>query len=121
MTKVLSEIVNDNENNQQKYILFIDEIHSLISSKKSLSANAVGEINIAEMLKPALARGKIQCIGATTRDEYVKYFQNDAALGLYVDLSHKYIPYRNFPDKAIDLIDEACSKVVLNSFRDKLE
>ena len=112
------------------------------------------------MLKPALARGKIQCIGATTRDEYIKYFQNDAAfdrrfqyieihepsvdtslemvraiknvyedyhkcsitdsaLKLSVSLAHTYMPYRNFPDKAIDLIDEACSKVVLSSFQEK--
>lgn len=155
VTGVLSELVNDNESN---YILFIDEIHCLISSKNNSPGNAAGEINIADMLKPALARGKIQCIGATTRDEYVKYFQNDAAfdrrfqyieidepsvetslrmvtaikkvyeeyhkctitdsaLKSSVELADKYMPYRKFPDKAIDLIDEACSTVVLKSFR----
>lgn len=153
---VLKEI--DNENEDRKYILFIDEIHTLISKSDSPNSDVKGEINISDLLKESLARGRIQCIGATTREEYVKYFQcdpafdrrfqyievvepstkttldmmrtiksvyedhhncriEDDAVDVSVYLAEKYIPYRNFPDKAIDLIDEACSKVVLDSFR----
>ena len=135
---------------QENVILFIDEIHTLVSASTSKSSS--GEINICEMMKPMLARGQLQCIGATTREEYVKYFQRDSAfdrrfqyvnvaeptiadtmqmmsaikkgyeefhkctitneaIEVAVVLSEQYVPYRNFPDKAIDLIDEACSRV----------
>ncbi len=128
-------------------ILFIDEIHTLVGAGK-----AEGAMDAGNMLKPALARGELHCIGATTLDEYRKYIEKDAALerrfqkvlvgepsvedtigilrGLQeryevhhgVDitdgaliaaakLSHRYITDRNLPDKAIDLMDEAASRV----------
>ena len=124
-------------------ILFIDELHTLIGA-----GGSQGTLDAANMLKPALARGEIQCIGATTLDEYRKYFEKDSALerrfqsvmikepskeetyaildGLkskyeqhhhvrysdetikkIVELSSRYIPDRFFPDKAIDVMDEA--------------
>ena len=133
-------------------ILFIDELHTLIGA-----GAAEGAIDAANILKPALARGEIQCIGATTLDEYQKYIERDAALerrfqpimvdepfkeeallilkGLRdkyeahhktkitdeaieaaVKLSERYITERFLPDKAIDLIDEAASKVRLSSY-----
>lgn len=133
-------------------ILFIDELHTLIGA-----GAAEGAIDAANILKPALARGELQCIGATTLDEYRKHIEKDAALerrfqpitvgeptveqaeailfGLRdkyeahhrvtftdeaikaaVTLSHRYISDRFLPDKAIDLIDEAGSKVRLASF-----
>ncbi|MBD8500648.1 ATP-dependent protease ATP-binding subunit ClpC [Paenibacillus arenosi] len=133
-------------------ILFIDELHTLIGA-----GGAEGAIDASNILKPALARGELQCIGATTLDEYRKYIEKDAALerrfqpitvdqptpeeaililkGLRdryeahhrvkitdeailqaVKLSDRYIPDRFLPDKAIDLIDEASSKVRLNSY-----
>ncbi|EZP79081.1 ATPase AAA-2 domain-containing protein [Parageobacillus genomosp. 1] len=133
-------------------ILFIDELHTLIGA-----GGAEGAIDASNILKPALARGELQCIGATTLDEYRKYIEKDAALErrfqpIYVDeptveesiqilqglrdryeahhrvsisdeaivqavkLSDRYITDRFLPDKAIDLIDEACSKVRLRSF-----
>ncbi|HJV47573.1 MAG TPA: ATP-dependent Clp protease ATP-binding subunit [Bacillota bacterium] len=133
-------------------ILFIDELHTLIGA-----GGAEGAIDASNILKPSLARGELQCIGATTLDEYRKYIEKDAALerrfqpiqvnepsadeaiqilkGLRdryeahhrvkitddsidaaVKLSDRYIPDRYLPDKAIDLIDEAASKVRLQSF-----
>ncbi|MBO8172718.1 MAG: ATP-dependent Clp protease ATP-binding subunit [Bacillaceae bacterium] len=133
-------------------ILFIDELHTLIGA-----GGAEGAIDASNILKPALARGELQCIGATTLDEYRKYIEKDAALerrfqpiqvdepsadeaililqGLRdryeahhrvkitdeaieqaVKLSDRYISDRFLPDKAIDLIDEAASKVRLQSF-----
>lgn len=133
-------------------ILFIDELHTLIGA-----GGAEGAIDASNILKPALARGELQCIGATTLDEYRKYIEKDAALerrfqpiqvdeptvenaikilhGLRdryeahhrvkitdeaieqaVRLSDRYITDRFLPDKAIDLIDEAASKVRLQSF-----
>ncbi|AKM17462.1 Negative regulator of genetic competence ClpC/MecB [Geobacillus sp. 12AMOR1] len=133
-------------------ILFIDELHTLIGA-----GGAEGAIDASNILKPALARGELQCIGATTLDEYRKYIEKDAALErrfqpIHVDeptveesiqilkglrdryeahhrvsisdeaiiqavkLSDRYITDRFLPDKAIDLIDEACSKVRLRSF-----
>jgi len=133
-------------------ILFIDELHTLIGA-----GGAEGAIDASNILKPALARGELQCIGATTLDEYRKYIEKDAALerrfqpimvdqptpeetvqilrGLRdryeahhrvkitdeaiesaVKLSDRYITDRFLPDKAIDLIDEACSKVRLRSY-----
>ncbi len=133
-------------------ILFIDELHTLIGA-----GGAEGAIDASNILKPSLARGEIQCIGATTLDEYRKYIEKDAALerrfqpiqvneptveesiqilkGLRdryeahhrvsisdeaitaaVKLSDRYISDRFLPDKAIDLIDEAGSKVRLRSY-----
>ncbi|MCY8232363.1 ATP-dependent protease ATP-binding subunit ClpC [Bacillus sp. JZ8] len=133
-------------------ILFIDELHTLIGA-----GGAEGAIDASNILKPSLARGELQCIGATTLDEYRKYIEKDAALerrfqpiqvdeptadesvqilqGLRdryeahhrvsitdeaieaaVNLSDRYISDRFLPDKAIDLIDEAGSKVRLRSF-----
>lgn len=133
-------------------ILFIDELHTLIGA-----GGAEGAIDASNILKPALSRGELQCIGATTLDEYRKYIEKDAALerrfqpitvdqptaeeaiqilhGLRdryeahhrvkitdeaieqaVKLSDRYITDRFLPDKAIDLIDEASSKVRLRSY-----
>jgi len=130
-------------------ILFIDEIHMLVGA-----GNPQGSADAANLLKPALARGLIQCLGATTLDEYRKYIEKDAALerrfqplhveepgraaaisilrGLKsryeihhgvqiddealvsaVDLSIRYLPDRRLPDKAIDLVDEAASRLRL--------
>ncbi len=133
-------------------ILFIDELHTLIGA-----GGAEGAIDASNILKPALARGELQCVGATTLDEYRKYIEKDAALerrfqpiqvdepnvedaikilhGLRdryeahhrvkitdeaidqaVRLSDRYITDRFLPDKAIDLVDEAASKVRLQSY-----
>ncbi|MCM3399695.1 ATP-dependent protease ATP-binding subunit ClpC [Oceanobacillus profundus] len=133
-------------------ILFIDELHTLIGA-----GGAEGAIDASNILKPSLARGELQCIGATTLDEYRKYIEKDAALErrfqpIQVDeptldetiqilhglrdryeahhrvtitdeaieaaatLSDRYITDRFLPDKAIDLIDEAGSKVRLSSY-----
>src|SRR5699024_3790912 len=133
-------------------ILFIDELHTLIGA-----GGAEGAIDASNILKPALSRGEIQCVGATTLDEYRKYIEKDAALerrfqpiqvdepsteetaqilrGLRdryeahhrvtitdeaieaaAELSSRYITDRFLPDKAIDLIDEAGSRVRLKSY-----
>ena len=140
---VLKEVAQD----EGRTIVFIDEIHTMVGAGK-----AEGAIDAGNMLKPALARGELHCIGATTLDEYRKYIEKDAALerrfqkilvgepsveatiailrGLQekyevhhgveitdpaivaaAELSHRYITDRFLPDKAIDLIDEAASKV----------
>lgn len=145
LKKVLEEI-----RQAGNVILFIDELHTLIGA-----GAAEGAIDAANILKPSLARGELQCIGATTLDEYRKYIEKDAALerrfqpimvgeptkeeaikilkGLRdryeahhrvkitdeaieaaVKLSDRYITDRFLPDKAIDLIDEAASRVRLN-------
>ena len=147
MKKIMDEI-----RQAGNIILFIDELHTLIGA-----GGAEGAIDASNILKPALARGEMQCIGATTLDEYRKYIEKDAALerrfqpimvdqptpeeaiqilhGLRdryeahhrvkitdeaieqaVKLSDRYITDRFLPDKAIDLIDEACSKVRLRSY-----
>ncbi|TCL61972.1 ATP-dependent Clp protease ATP-binding subunit ClpC [Hydrogenispora ethanolica] len=146
MKKVMEEIRNAGD-----VILFIDEMHTLIGA-----GAAEGAIDAANILKPALARGELQCIGATTLDEYRKHVEKDAALerrfqpikvgepskeetrqileGLRdryeahhrvkitdaaidaaVTLSDRYITDRFLPDKAIDLIDEAASRVRLRT------
>lgn len=136
-----------------KIILFIDEIHSIIGAGSS-----EGSVDAANILKPALSRGKVQVIGATTTAEYYKHFTKDAALerrfqpvqidlpsveecqamlvGLQkryedyhkvkitgeaisaaVRLSDRYIIDRNLPDKAIDLLDEACSYLRIEAYK----
>ncbi|KAB2313922.1 ATP-dependent chaperone ClpB [Betaproteobacteria bacterium SCN2] len=140
---VLKEVAQD----EGRIILFIDEIHTMVGAGK-----AEGAMDAGNMLKPALARGELHCIGATTLDEYRKYIEKDAALerrfqkvmvdepsvedtiailrGLQekyelhhgveitdpaivaaAELSHRYITDRFLPDKAIDLIDEAASRI----------
>ena len=147
----LKETIKDVQK-QGNVILFIDEFHTLIGAGK-----AEGSLDAANILKPALARGDLQCIGATTLDEYRKNIEKDAALerrfqpvkvgepspqetldilrGLRdryeahhkvkitdealeasVQLSERYISDRFLPDKAIDLMDEAASRVRLRSF-----
>src|SRR5207342_397368 len=143
LKNVLKELSQD----EGQTIVFIDELHTMVGAGK-----AEGAMDAGNMLKPALARGELHCIGATTLDEYRKYIEKDAALerrfqkilvgepsveatiailrGLQekyeahhgveitdpaivaaAELSHRYITDRFLPDKAIDLIDEAASKV----------
>ncbi len=145
----LKAVVKEVTNSNGEIILFIDEIHTLVGAGKS-----DGAMDAANILKPALARGELRSIGATTLDEYQKYFEKDKALerrfqkvmvdepdelsaisilrGLKeryenhhkvrikdeaiisaVQLSERYITDRFLPDKAIDLIDEAASKLRL--------
>src|ERR671914_2755024 len=91
-------------------ILFIDELHTLVGA-----GGAEGAIDAANVLKPALARGEIQCIGATTLDEYRKYIEKDGALARAVEMSDRYITGRCLPDKAIDVVDEAGARIRLRS------
>jgi ATP-dependent Clp protease ATP-binding subunit ClpC len=145
MKKVMEEV----RKSEGAVILFIDELHTLVGA-----GAAEGAIDASNIMKPALARGELQCIGATTQDEFRKYIEKDAALerrfqsvkvkepteeeaieimkGLReryeahhnveitddaiiaaVQLSQRYISDRTLPDKAIDLIDEAASRVRL--------
>ncbi len=147
LKKIMDEVKAD-----QNVILFIDEMHTLIGA-----GSAEGALDAANILKPELARGDIQCIGATTLDEYRKHIEKDAALerrfqpitvneptqedtiailkGIRdkyeahhgveisdgaieaaVKLSSRYITDRFLPDKAIDLIDEAASRVRLQTY-----
>ncbi|MDZ4399662.1 ATP-dependent chaperone ClpB [Hydrogenophaga sp.] len=143
LKNVLKELAQD----EGQTIVFIDELHTMVGAGK-----AEGAMDAGNMLKPALARGELHCVGATTLDEYRKYIEKDAALerrfqkiivgeptveatiailrGLQekyevhhgveitdpaivaaAELSHRYITDRFLPDKAIDLIDEAASKI----------
>ncbi len=143
----LKAVLNDLSKQEGQIILFIDEIHTLVGAGK-----AEGAMDAGNMLKPALARGELHCVGATTLDEYREYIEKDAALErrfqkVLVDepsvedtiailrglkqkyevhhgveitdpaivaaatLSHRYITDRMLPDKAIDLIDEAASRL----------
>ncbi|MEX0731076.1 MAG: ATP-dependent chaperone ClpB [Aquisalimonadaceae bacterium] len=143
----LKAVINDLTKQEGQIILFIDEIHTIVGAGK-----AEGAMDAGNMLKPALARGELHCIGATTLDEYRKHVEKDAALErrfqkVLVDepsvedtiailrglkeryevhhkveitdpaivaaatLSHRYITDRQLPDKAIDLVDEAASRI----------
>ncbi len=148
MKKLLREVKSDSN-----VILFLDEIHTIIGA-----GGAEGALDAANILKPSMARGEIQLIGATTISEYRKHIEKDAALerrfqpitieepdvelckrimdGLKekyeahhrvkieeealhaaIQLSERYINDRNLPDKAIDVLDEACSKVSLRGYK----
>jgi ATP-dependent Clp protease ATP-binding subunit ClpB len=143
----LKGVLNDLAKQEGQVILFIDEMHTMVGAGK-----AEGAMDAGNMLKPALARGELHCVGATTLDEYRKYIEKDAALErrfqkVLVDepsvedtiailrglkeryevhhgveitdpaivaaatLSHRYITDRQLPDKAIDLVDEAASRI----------
>ncbi|MGA1497939.1 MAG: ATP-dependent chaperone ClpB [Steroidobacteraceae bacterium] len=143
----LKGVLNELAKQEGRVILFIDELHTMVGAGK-----AEGAMDAGNMLKPALARGELHCVGATTLDEYRKYLEKDAALerrfqkvlvgepsgedtsailrglteryevhhgGDITDpaivaaatLSHRYITDRQLPDKAIDLIDEAASRI----------
>ena len=143
----LKAVLNDLAEDDGNTLIFIDEIHTLVGAGKT-----DGAMDAGNMLKPALARGELHCIGATTLDEYRQYIEKDAALerrfqkvlvgepsvedtiailrGLQdryeihhgveitdpaivaaAELSNRYITYRFLPDKAIDLIDEAASRI----------
>ncbi|WP_374013172.1 ATP-dependent chaperone ClpB [Pseudoxanthomonas koreensis] len=143
----LKGVLNDLSRNEGQIILFIDELHTMVGAGK-----AEGSMDAGNMLKPALARGELHCIGATTLDEYRQYIEKDAALerrfqkvfvgeptvedtiailrglkeryamhhGVEITdpavvaaatLSHRYIADRKLPDKAIDLMDEAASRI----------
>ncbi len=140
---VLKEVTSE----EARIILFIDELHTLVGA-----GAAEGAVDASNLLKPALARGELHCVGATTLDEYRKHIEKDAALerrfqpivvgepsvedtiailrglkeryethhGIQIRdaalvaaamLSHRYIPDRKLPDKAIDLVDEAAARV----------
>ncbi|MFA4784415.1 ATP-dependent chaperone ClpB [Xanthomonas perforans] len=143
----LKAVLSDLSKNEGQIILFIDELHIMVGAGK-----ADGAMDAGNMLKPALARGELHCIGATTLDEYRKYIEKDAALerrfqkvfvgeptvedtiailrglkeryavhhGVEITdpaivaaatLSNRYITDRQLPDKAIDLMDEAASRI----------
>jgi ATP-dependent Clp protease ATP-binding subunit ClpC len=147
----LQAIMNEIRQSDGEVILFIDEVHQVVGA-----GGAEGAIDASTMMKPALARGELRAIGATTLDEYRQYIERDTALErrfapVYVDepsveetieilrglrpryeahhkvtitdealdaaarLSHRYITERFLPDKAIDLIDEASSKHVIDA------
>ena len=99
---VLKEVTSE----ENRIVLFIDELHTLVGA-----GGAEGAVDASNLLKPALARGELHCVGATTLDEYRKHIEKDAALVAAAMLSHRYIADRQLPDKAIDLVDEAASRL----------
>ena len=148
----LKACIEEIQRSEGEIILFIDELHTMVGA-----GNATGAMDASNMLKPALARGELQCIGATTLDEYREHIERDSALErrfapVYVDepnleesieilrglraryeehhqvhyndealvqavkLSHRYVPDRRLPDKAIDLMDEAAAKLRVAMF-----
>ncbi len=147
----LKSVIDEVKQAQREVVLFLDEIHTMVGA-----GSAEGGIDASNMLKPALARGELQCIGATTLDEYRRYIEKDTALErrfqpVYLDepsldetveilralrpkyeahhkvtiddsalsaaarLSERYISDRQLPDKAIDFIDEAASKLRIDA------
>ena len=147
----LKSVIDEVKQAQGEVILFIDEIHTVVGA-----GAAEGALDASNLLKPALARGELQCIGATTINEYRNHIEKDAALErrfqpIYVEepdietaiemlrglcpryeahhkvkieesalvaavkLSHRYIADRHLPDKAVDLIDEAASKLRIDA------
>ena len=147
----LKSVVDEVKEAEREVILFLDEIHTMVGA-----GAAEGGIDASNLLKPALARGELQCIGATTGDEYRKYIEKDSALerrfqSIFLEeptvdetveilkalrpkyeahhkvkiddsaliaaatLSDRYISERRLPDKAIDFIDEAASKLRIDS------
>jgi ATP-dependent Clp protease ATP-binding subunit ClpB len=155
----LKDVINEVILSKGQIVLFVDEIHNLVGA-----GGGDGSMDAANILKPALARGELKTIGATTLDEYQKYFEKDKALArrfqkvqidepgieesiailrgikekfeihhrviikdssviAAVELSDRYITDRHLPDKAIDLMDEACSKLrmELNSVPEEVD
>ena len=147
----LKAVMDEVKGAQGEVILFIDEIHTVVGA-----GGAEGAIDASNLLKPALQRGELQCIGSTTTNEYRKYIEKDPALErrfqpIYLEeptvdetveilralrpryeahhkvkiqdsalvaasrLSHRYIADRHLPDKAVDLIDEAASKIRIDA------
>jgi ATP-dependent Clp protease ATP-binding subunit ClpB len=100
----LKAVLKEIQESEGRIILFIDELHTLVGA-----GAAEGAVDAANLLKPALARGDLRCIGATTVNEYRKHIEKDAALVAAATLSQRYIADRFLPDKAIDLIDEAAA------------
>ena len=155
----LKAAMDEIRRSEGEIILFVDELHTVVGA-----GNAAGALDASNMLKPALSRGELQCIGATTLDEYRQHIEKDSALErrfapVYVDepniddaieilrglrlryeehhaitytedaleqavrLSHRYVPDRKLPDKAIDLIDEAAARlrVAMHAMPDELK
>src|SRR6266487_241882 len=102
----LKSVLQEVTSAEGSIILFIDEMHTLIGAGK-----ADGAMDASNLLKPALARGDLHCIGATTLDEYKKHVEKDAAIVAAATLSNRYITDRFLPDKAIDLVDEAAARL----------
>ncbi|MDQ0588648.1 type VI secretion system ATPase TssH [Variovorax paradoxus] len=146
----LRQVIDEVENSPRPIVLFVDEVHTLVGA-----GGTAGTGDAANLLKPALARGRLRTIGATTWSEYKKYIEKDpaltrrfqtiqvhepseskavimlrgisaelekhhgvlildAALEAAVSLSHRYIPARQLPDKAVSLLDTACARVALS-------
>ena len=155
----LKAAMDEIRRSEGEIILFVDELHTVVGA-----GNAAGALDASNMLKPALSRGELQCIGATTLDDYRQHIEKDSALErrfapVYVDepdiddaieilrglrlryeehhaitytedaleqavrLSHRYVPDRKLPDKAIDLIDEAAARlrVAMHAMPDELK
>ena len=155
----LKAVMDEIRRSEGEIILFVDELHTVVGA-----GNAAGALDASNMLKPALSRGELQCIGATTLDEYRQHIEKDSALErrfapVFVDepniddaieilrglrlryeehhaitytedaleqavrLSHRYVPDRKLPDKAIDLIDEAAARlrVAMHAMPDELK